>query len=65
MYYRDLTRAASIMQREIDLVHTAATSDARSMYLWWMPGSAYDTQGENEGADSAPRQPNAGFIPRR
>jgi hypothetical protein len=36
MYYRDLTRAASIVQREIDLVHTAATGDALTVYLWWM-----------------------------
>jgi hypothetical protein len=36
MYYRDLTRAAPIVQREIDLVHTAATGDALTVYLWWM-----------------------------
>jgi hypothetical protein len=36
MYYRDLTRAAPIVQREIDLVHTAATGDALTMYLWRM-----------------------------
>jgi hypothetical protein len=35
MYYRDLTRAAPIVQREIDLVHTAATGDALTVYLWW------------------------------
>jgi hypothetical protein len=36
MYYRDLTRAAPIVQREIDLVHTAAAGDPLTMYLWWM-----------------------------
>jgi hypothetical protein len=35
MYYRDLTHAAPIVQREIDLVHTAATGDALTVYLWW------------------------------
>jgi hypothetical protein len=35
MYYRDLTRAAPIVQREIDLVHTAATGDALTVYLWF------------------------------
>jgi hypothetical protein len=36
MYYRDFTRAAPIVQREIDLVHSAATADALTVYLWWM-----------------------------
>jgi len=36
MYHRDLTRAAPIVQREIDLSHTAATGDAHTMYLWCM-----------------------------
>ena len=36
MYYRDLTRAAPIVQREIDLVHAAATGDALTVYLWRM-----------------------------
>ena len=36
MYYRDLTRAAPIVQREIDLVHVAATGDALTVYLWRM-----------------------------
>jgi hypothetical protein len=34
MYYRDLTRAAPIVQREIDLVHTAGNGDALTVYLW-------------------------------
>lgn len=41
MYYRDLTRAAPIVQREIDLVHTAATGDALTVYLWWMTRVAH------------------------
>jgi hypothetical protein len=36
MYYRDLTGAAPIVHRDIDLVHTAATCDALTVYLWWM-----------------------------
>jgi hypothetical protein len=36
MYYRDLTRAAPIVHREIDLVHTAATGNALTVYLWRM-----------------------------
>jgi len=36
MYYRDLTRAAPTVQREIDLVLTATTGDALTVYLWWM-----------------------------
>jgi hypothetical protein len=36
MYYRDLTRVAPIVQREIDLVHTVSTGDALTVYLWWM-----------------------------
>jgi hypothetical protein len=41
MYYRDLTHAAPIVQREIDLVHTAATGDALTVYLWWMTRVAH------------------------
>ena len=36
MYYRDLTLAAPLVQREIDLAYTAATGDALTVYLWWM-----------------------------
>jgi hypothetical protein len=41
MYYRDLTHAAPIVQLEIDLVHTAATGDALTVYLWWMTRVAH------------------------
>jgi hypothetical protein len=37
MYYRDLTGAAPMVQREIDLAQTKATSDALAVYLWWVP----------------------------
>jgi hypothetical protein len=37
MYHRDFTSAAPMVQREIDLAQTKATSDALAVYLWWMP----------------------------
>jgi hypothetical protein len=40
MYYRDLTGAAPMVQREIDLTQAKATSDALAVYLWWMPRPA-------------------------
>ncbi len=44
MYYRDLTRAAPIVQREIDLVHTAAAGDALTVYLWRLNRSRHITK---------------------
>jgi hypothetical protein len=37
VYYRDFINAAPMVQREIDLAHTRATSDALAVYVWWMP----------------------------
>jgi hypothetical protein len=61
MYYRDLIRAAPIVQREIDLVHIAATGDALTVYLWWMTRVAHrPTRNTFAGSGEGHRSSHAG-----